>query len=72
MIKSQHSISEDTTDPWFTNNLLLPTARGLAMNWNTGNRREAGVLLANVIGSGSDSADLVATTSAKLKQACHT
>lgn len=47
---------------------MLPTARGLIVNWETGNRREAGVLLANVLGSGSEAASLVSTTSAKLKQ----
>lgn len=48
--------------------LLLPLARSLATNWTFGNRREAGVALAHITGSGQDAASLVSTLSKLLKK----
>ena len=39
--------------------LLLPLARGLALNWKTCNRREAGAALGHIIGSGEQAKDVV-------------
>ncbi len=38
------------------------------MNWKLGNRREAGVLLSHIIGSGSEATEIVTTVSRMLKK----
>ena len=48
--------------------LLLPLARTLAFNWAAGNRREAGVALAHITGSGNEASALVSTLSKTLKK----
>jgi len=48
--------------------LLLPISRALCANWATGNRREAGLVLAHITQSGSESAALVAAMSKTLKK----
>jgi hypothetical protein len=39
--------------------ILLPVARGVAGNWKDCNRKEAGVLLSHVYGSGKEAHNLV-------------
>jgi len=48
--------------------LLLPLSRSLATNWSSGNRREAGVALAHITGSGQGAASVVSTLSKLLKK----
>lgn len=48
--------------------LLLPLARGLAGNWLNGNRKEAGVALAHISGSGKDAHNLVQSLSRVCKK----
>jgi hypothetical protein len=60
--------AEETGDPTAAHDLLLPMARGLVMNWDTGNRREAGLILSHITGSGPDAAKLAAEMSSKLKK----
>ena len=50
--------------------LLLPLSRSLATNWSLGNRREAGVVLAHVTGSGQEAASIVSAMSKLLKKVC--
>lgn len=48
--------------------LLLPLARGLTANWNDGSRREAGIVLAHITGSGSEAAHVVQVMARQLKK----
>ena len=48
--------------------LLLPICRSLASNWKVGNRREAGVALAHITGSGSEASQVVTALSRLLKK----
>jgi len=50
------------------NQLLLPLVRSLATNWESGNRREAGVALAHITGSGSTAGALISSLSKHLKR----
>eukprot|EP00586_Coscinodiscus_wailesii_P000063 CAMPEP_0172480390 /NCGR_PEP_ID=MMETSP1066-20121228/5488_1 /TAXON_ID=671091 /ORGANISM="Coscinodiscus wailesii, Strain CCMP2513" /LENGTH=1957 /DNA_ID=CAMNT_0013241639 /DNA_START=101 /DNA_END=5974 /DNA_ORIENTATION=+ len=48
--------------------LLLPLTRPLATNWQNGNRREAGVALSHITGSGSTSSHLISQLVKQLKK----
>lgn len=48
--------------------LLLPLGRSVAANWKCGNRREAGVALAHVTGSGAEAGKIVLSLSRVLKK----
>lgn len=48
--------------------LLLPICRSVAVNWKLGNRREAGILLSHIVGSGSDVSEIVSQLSKELKK----
>ena len=48
--------------------LLLPMSRTLAMTWTQGNRREAGVALAHITGSGQQASSLVSSLAKTLKK----
>ena len=50
--------------------LLLPLGRGLATNWQNGNRREAGAALAHITGSGKPAHHLVQSFSRVFKKVC--
>ena len=50
------------------NDLLLPFGRSVAFNWKLGNRREAGVLLSHITGSGAESTEVVTAVSRLLKK----
>jgi ABC-type Fe2+-enterobactin transport system substrate-binding protein len=50
------------------NDLLLPLARGLTANWNDGSRREAGIVLAHITGSGSEATHIVQAMARQLKK----
>jgi cohesin complex subunit SA-1/2 len=50
------------------NDLLLPLARGLTANWNDGSRREAGIVLAHITGSGSEATHVVQAMARQLKK----
>mmetsp|Transcript_24504 Transcript_24504/g.36303 ORF Transcript_24504/g.36303 Transcript_24504/m.36303 type:complete len:1119 (+) Transcript_24504:1970-5326(+) len=66
MLRSNEELDEENKDP--VNSLLLPLARSLATNWSNGNRREAGVALAHVTGSGQEAQSLVSAMSRVLKK----
>lgn len=48
--------------------LLYPMGRAIATNWTNGNRREAGVYLRHICGSGPTAADIVSATSRQMKK----
>jgi cohesin complex subunit SA-1/2 len=48
--------------------LLYPMGRAIATNWTNGNRREAGVFLRHISGSGPTAADIVSATSRQMKK----
>ena len=48
--------------------LLFPMGRALAGNWEYGNRREAGVYLRHIGGSGQTASEIVASTSRVMKK----
>ena len=48
--------------------LLYPMGRAIATNWTNGNRREAGVFLRHIGGSGPTAADIVSATSRQMKK----
>jgi cohesin complex subunit SA-1/2 len=50
------------------NDLLLPLARGLTANWNAGSRREAGIVLAHITGSGHEATHAVQAMARLLKK----
>jgi cohesin complex subunit SA-1/2 len=56
------------TEDVLVNDLLLPLARGLTANWNDGSRREAGIVLAHITGSGSEAAQVVQVMARQLKK----
>lgn len=47
--------------------LLLPICRSIATNWKLGNRREAGIVLSHIIGSGPQVSEIVSQLSKDLK-----
>ena len=51
-------ISEDEKTN-LTHSLLLPLERSLVANWTKGNRRETGVALSHIFGSGEESSRLI-------------
>eukprot|EP00977_Amphora_coffeiformis_P014558 scaffold4097_cov166-Amphora_coffeaeformis.AAC.15 len=59
---------KEDANPWIARNLLLPITRALCANWASGNRREAGLVLAHITQSGSESAAIVAAMSKTLKK----
>ena len=59
---------DSALDPWIARKLLFPIARGLCVNWETGNRREAGEALSHITNSGSESAAIVSAMSKTLKK----
>lgn len=66
---SQLRIPDDAEEDIETaNKLILPLARSVAANWKNGNRREAGVALAHVTGSGPEASKLVSSFSRVLKK----
>jgi hypothetical protein len=48
--------------------LLLPICRSVAVNWKLGNRREAGIILSHIVGSGSNVSEIVTHLSRELKK----
>lgn len=56
------------TDNMVVYDLLLPLARGLAGNWMYGNRKEAGVALSHIFGSGAVAQELVQSLSRVCKK----
>lgn len=60
-------ISEDEKTS-LTHSLLLPLGRSLVANWTEGNRREAGVALSHISGSGEESSRLISELCQLLKQ----
>ena len=50
--------------------LLLPTARCLCRNWKQGNRREAGLLLTHITGSGTEASTIISSMSRVMKKVC--
>lgn len=60
--------NENQEDTEMVETSLLPICRGLATNWRHGNRREAGVALAHITGSGKSASDLVGAMSRLLKK----
>lgn len=55
-------------DAGLARDVLLPAARALAPNWLSGNRREAGAVLAHVTGSGLEASEIVTALSRILKK----
>jgi cohesin complex subunit SA-1/2 len=51
-----------------SHSLLYPLGRAIATNWTNGNRREAGVFLRHIGGSGPTAAEIVTTTSRQMKK----
>lgn len=47
---------------------MLPLVRGLATNWRSGNRREAGIILSHIAGSGETAKSIVLSMSRVLKK----
>jgi len=58
----------DIEDAGIVRSLLLPLCRSLVTGWEMGNRREAGVILGHLTGSGQEAAALVAASSRALKR----
>ena len=50
------------------NDLLMPVAKSLTANWNDGNRREAAIVLAHIIGSGREASQTVQAMIRMLKK----
>lgn len=50
------------------NDLIMPLARGLTANWTDGNRKEAGIVLAHVTGSGQQAGHAVQAMARMLKK----
>jgi hypothetical protein len=50
------------------NESILALARSLTANWNDGNRKEAGVVLAHIVGSGPEAAQTVHAIARMLKK----
>ena len=48
--------------------LLLPMGRAIIANWNTGNRREAGMFLRHISSSGPTAESIVSTTCKEMKK----
>jgi cohesin complex subunit SA-1/2 len=48
--------------------LLLPMGRAIVANWNTGNRREAGMFLRHITSSGPTAASIVAASCKEMKK----
>jgi cohesin complex subunit SA-1/2 len=46
----------------------MPLARGLTANWNDGNRKEAGIVLGHITGSGQEVAHTVQAMARMLKK----
>ena len=61
---------EGDMDPWISRKLLLPIARGLCVNWETGNRREAGETLSHITGSGPEASAIVSAMPKTFKKVC--
>jgi cohesin complex subunit SA-1/2 len=59
---------EDQDATVLVNNLIMPLARSLTANWNDGNRKEAGVVLAHIVGSGPEAAQTVHAIARMLKK----
>jgi len=66
MLRANDQAKEE--DMMGNDTLLLPIARTLAYNWKEGNRREAGVALAHLTGSGDKAHSLMSTLSKVLKK----
>jgi len=65
-LRCNEHVDEEDADAALT--LLLPLCRSLATNWKVGNRREAGVALAHITGSGSEASQVVTALSRLLKK----
>ena len=65
-LRCNEHVDEEDVDAALT--LLLPLCRSLATNWKVGNRKEAGVALAHITGSGSEASQVVTTLSRLLKK----
>lgn len=61
-------IGNDQDNVMLARDLLLPLVRSIAPNWKLGNRREAGMALAHVTGSGPETGKLVTAMSRVLKK----
>lgn len=63
---------EDAVEnPKVCQDLLLPLARAVAVNWNEGNRLAAATELSHITGSGPEATALVSTLSKVLKKINH-
>lgn len=67
-LREQEGKDEEDLDQWTARKLLLPIARGLCVNWETGNRREAGETLSHITGSGPVASAIVSSMSKTLKK----
>ena len=70
-IKCRFAVNDDEAeeeDMMGIDTLLLPISRTLAYNWKEGNRREAGVALAHMTGSGNKAHALMSALSKVLKK----
>lgn len=64
----QIQIDDDQDNVMLARDLLLPLVRSIAPNWKLGNRREAGIALAHVTGSGPEIGKVVTAMSRVLKR----
>ena len=73
LTSKEHHLQENETaaspaEKKLSQSLLFPMGRAIATNWTNGNRREAGVFLRHIGGSGPMASDIVSTTSRQMKK----
>eukprot|EP00569_Conticribra_weissflogii_P004744 CAMPEP_0171342406 /NCGR_PEP_ID=MMETSP0878-20121228/14224_1 /TAXON_ID=67004 /ORGANISM="Thalassiosira weissflogii, Strain CCMP1336" /LENGTH=1813 /DNA_ID=CAMNT_0011845061 /DNA_START=84 /DNA_END=5525 /DNA_ORIENTATION=- len=65
LLSNDAAEKENKTLPY---SLLLPTARAVVNNWNSANRREAGLLLNHITSSGPTTSELITTAVRTMKK----